>query len=515
MSVGRAGRGPLGEPETGGARVRVAQLPAAVAPRSTAGPRQLPALLSRGRVGSAYGAVRDRCRRRALRLSPRAGLWLSLALVSLLLTLAGLTAWVSTVTRQAADQASRATLLSDDFQAARFAIAEEDALHVQYGLQPSVALLEAHSEAGCALRDALRKAAGAGNAGDRRLVAQVTREQTAYVVAVSRMFDAFNIGDRALAERIHSTQVDPIIRAMEQQVNAAAAAHEALAHTQISELDRLQDGALTAAPYVLGVGLLLVMLLWLVQHAAHRAREANSYFLSRMSHELRTPLNAVLGFCELMQTPGADSLTDRQRRHLSNIETGGRQLLSLINELRDLSKVEAGRMEFSIEDFELAPLVSATLTQMSPLADRRNVALSIETAGLDLKVRGDRRRLQQVLLNGLSNAVKYTPPGGRVRVRTRGAVGKVAIEVVDEGPGMRADQLATAMMDFGQVTRPGARLVEGTGLGLPLARKLAEAMGGALHLESEVGAGTTFRVVMPGVAPLTVVRGGLGGRESA
>jgi two-component system, sensor histidine kinase and response regulator len=226
-----------------------------------------------------------------------------------------------------------------------------------------------------------------------------------------------------------------------------------------------------------------------------RASKAKSEFLSRMSHELRTPLNAILGFAQLLdrQKP-----TEVQKKRLSYILSAGRHLLDLINEVLDISRIEAGRMQLSIEPVCVADALEETLDLMRPLATERAIQLS---AAVDLDasiyVLADRQRFKQVLLNLLNNAVKYTPHHGEVTVSYNvNGTDKVRVLVSDTGPGISGEKLARLFVPF---ERLGAEqsTVEGTGLGLALSQRLMQAMGGSIEVESVVGKGSMFSIELP------------------
>ncbi len=237
------------------------------------------------------------------------------------------------------------------------------------------------------------------------------------------------------------------------------------------------------------------------EREAERANHAKSEFLSRMSHELRTPLNAILGFAQLLEM---DRLTGEQRDNVHQILTGGKHLLDLINEVLDLARIEAGRLSVSVEPVAVQEVVQESLDLIVPLGVEKGVRFEGSPRGApDWHVLADRQRLKQVLLNLLANAVKYNRSGGAVTLAYAvTAVGRLRVEVRDTGPGIPAEKLGHVFTPF---ERLGAERsgVEGTGLGLALSKRLVEAMGGTVGVDSRVGHGSTFWVEFPMVdAPL-------------
>ena len=229
------------------------------------------------------------------------------------------------------------------------------------------------------------------------------------------------------------------------------------------------------------------------------ANRHKSEFLASMSHELRTPLNAIIGFSEALDARMFGELNDKQAEYVRDIHTSGQHLLSLINDILDLSKVEAGRMELEIAELDLDPAIEGALGLVKERAARTGIALSAEVAPDTGPVRADARRVKQILLNLLSNAVKFTPPGGQVAVRARRAGEAVEIAVADNGIGIAPEDHGKIFEEFRQAGTDYTRKAEGTGLGLALTRRLVELHGGTIRVESEPGKGSTFTFTIPGV----------------
>jgi len=228
---------------------------------------------------------------------------------------------------------------------------------------------------------------------------------------------------------------------------------------------------------------------------ADRANRAKSEFLSRMSHELRTPLNSAMGFAQLLQT---SPLSAEDQESVEHILKGGSHLLGLINEVLDLARIETGRLALSPEPVQLVDAVTAAVSLVQPLATQRRITIAMEADGIGSRhVMADRQRLQQILLNLLANAVKYNHDGGEVHLTYDASQpGRLRVLVRDTGPGIPSANMPRLFIPF---DRLGAehRGIEGTGLGLALSRRLAEAMDGRLEVTSTVGVGSTFWVELP------------------
>ncbi len=220
-------------------------------------------------------------------------------------------------------------------------------------------------------------------------------------------------------------------------------------------------------------------------------------FLASMSHELRTPLNAIIGFSEVMIERMFGDVNAKQEEYLNDILSSGRHLLSLINDILDLAKIEAGRMELEPTDFHLPQAIDNALVLIRERALRRGITLEQSIDPRLGEIKGDERKVKQVLLNLLSNAVKFTHEGGRIDVRARLGDGVAEISVADTGVGIAPEDHAAVFEEFRQVGTDYARKHEGTGLGLALARKFVELHGGKIWVESQVGQGATFTFTIP------------------
>jgi signal transduction histidine kinase len=235
----------------------------------------------------------------------------------------------------------------------------------------------------------------------------------------------------------------------------------------------------------------------------HEMNKMKGDFLATMSHELRTPLNSILGFSDVLA--GADNITEKQRKFLNNIQTSGQNLLMLINDILDLAKLEAAKMEVHVAEFDVAELIERLVSGIRPLAERKNIELKWEADERIPIANQDAGKLQQILDNLLSNAVKFTPEGGRILVQAFYEPDNwLVLVVADTGIGIPLDDQGTIFEKFrqGSVAAKGegtllTREFEGTGLGLSIVKELSRLLGGEVLLESEFGKGSTFSVRVP------------------
>jgi signal transduction histidine kinase len=227
------------------------------------------------------------------------------------------------------------------------------------------------------------------------------------------------------------------------------------------------------------------------------ANKHKSEFLANMSHELRTPLNAIIGFSEALLERMFGEMTAKQEDYLKDIHSSGRHLLSLINDILDLSKVEAGRMDLELSDFHLPSALQNAMTLVRERAQNHGIALKLSVDPQLGNVRADERKVKQIVLNLLSNAVKFTPDGGRVEVDAHLNAEAVEVSVTDTGVGIAPEDQEMVFEEFRQVGRDYTQKQEGTGLGLALTRRFVELHGGTIRLQSEPGKGSTFAFTLP------------------
>jgi two-component system sensor histidine kinase BarA len=229
--------------------------------------------------------------------------------------------------------------------------------------------------------------------------------------------------------------------------------------------------------------------------ALYESNRLKSDFLATMSHELRTPLNSILGFSEVLLS--SDGLTDKQQRWVTNIQSSGDRLLGLINDILDLAKIEAGKMEVRAEEVRIADLCEGQVNMFRPMAQKKNIDLRCQVAPDIPVLRQDPSKLQQILSNLLSNAIKFTPEGGRVLLKAEADPLHVVLTVNDTGVGIAPEEQELVFERFRQAGNPLTREHAGTGLGLSIVRELSKLLGGEVTLRSELGRGSTFTVRLP------------------
>ena len=273
--------------------------------------------------------------------------------------------------------------------------------------------------------------------------------------------------------------------------------HERALESRVDELERMQERIGTQSRQMRELAERLETL----RSEAERANRTKSEFLANMSHELRTPLNAIIGFSEVLSEQMFGEVNDKQMEYLRDIHSSGQHLLTLINDVLDLSKIEAGRMELDRSCFDMGLLLENSLTLVRERAQRHGLTLALEVGDGLTEWVADARKVKQVVVNLLTNAVKFTPTGGSVTVRARRAdadgQARAEISVTDTGVGIAPEEQALVFEEFRQASGDYLRKAEGTGLGLSLSKRFVELHGGTLTVKSQPGQGSTFTVTLP------------------
>jgi two-component system cell cycle sensor histidine kinase PleC len=230
----------------------------------------------------------------------------------------------------------------------------------------------------------------------------------------------------------------------------------------------------------------------------NRASRAKSEFLANMSHELRTPLNSIIGFSEVLYDETFGSINEKQKKYVNNVLTSGKHLLLLINQILDTAKVESGKMKLAISSLPMKELLHEISMLVTDMVSKKNLQLNLEIDEDLPSIEGDELKVKEIIYNLLSNAVKFTPEGGNIGMRAKNTGAGIEIVVWDTGIGIATENMEKVFEGFFRVDTPYSRLTEGTGLGLPLSRRLAELHGGKLSVESEgLNKGSTIRLTLP------------------
>ncbi|MBA7598678.1 Sensor histidine kinase RcsC [subsurface metagenome] len=228
-----------------------------------------------------------------------------------------------------------------------------------------------------------------------------------------------------------------------------------------------------------------------------QATQAKSEFLAHMSHELRTPLNVIIGFSELLLDEVPGKINEEQRRCLNDVLGGGNNLLNLINDILDLSKIESGKMELSLRNFSLSGVIEALRSVMLPILTPRDQSLDVELEEGLPQVYADKAKVRQVLLNLLSNSTKFTPDGGRLKIEAAREDERCRVSVIDNGIGIKPENQEKIFEEFCQIESPLTEEKGGTGLGLAIARQIVERHGGRIWVDSDYGQGSRFNFTLP------------------
>jgi hypothetical protein len=230
---------------------------------------------------------------------------------------------------------------------------------------------------------------------------------------------------------------------------------------------------------------------------AESANETKSQFLANMSHELRTPLNSIIGFSDILANGTFGDLNEKQTRYVGNILRSGKHLLEIINDILDISKVEAGKMELTPETFRIGGVLKELFNTLEPFAMKKNIELLLVMPDENIKVYADRLKTKQILYNLLSNAIKFTPNEGKVGVEVHATPEDVRISVFDTGIGISDEDIDKLFEPFKQLDSATAREYQGTGLGLTLVKKFVEMHGGKIWVESKPEKGSSFTFTIP------------------
>ncbi|MGH2995500.1 MAG: sensor histidine kinase [Gaiellaceae bacterium] len=465
----------------------------------------------------------------------------SVGLGVVLLLLTGFAVWAAASIAVAVHRAEDSGVLAQGYEDARSAIASEDFWVTEYLLElgPLADHVETgeirarHRKAADALVAALATVRETGTDEDRALTRVVLAEHRRYIRATAGLFAAVDAGDAERAIELEVDAIDPLFAGIEEEVDAASARYRIEAAESLESLEAFEDLLLVSTPVVFALGLLLFGFFWFVLRAyARRAEEAREAevaqlereaeavarqnerlreidrmkdtFIATVSHELRTPLTSIRGYLELLREEEVGEPKEEQRRFLAIVDRNSERLLRVVGDLLFVAQAEAGQVTLERGEVELAALAREAVLSAHPNAREKGIELLLE-AELVPPIAGDAPRLAQLLDNLVSNAVKFTPAGGRVSVRAFARDGHAVLEVTDTGMGIPTAEQGRLFEPFFRTEGASANAIQGTGLGLPIAKAIAEGHGGSIAVESEDGKGATFRVELPLAEPTSTL----------
>ena len=401
-------------------------------------------------------------------------------------------------------RAQRDEILHSRYAQAILAIHAEDSSMVEYLLDPSADRRAAMNAATNDLIDAINAIEITGGDADSALAKGVMAVHDDYVAVSARLVAAVDAGDAAEGLRVELAEADPLFDAMTARIETAAEVRASAALATFAELQATARWILVESPVVFMIAFGLLFGLWRILERAHQAtRETyreieqlsklRSEFVSIVSHEFRTPLTGIQGFSEMMRD---ESLSMPEMREFAgDINKDARRLARLITDMLDLDRMESGRMTLNSEPVDLNRIVSETATQFRLSAADHPIKLDLD-ASLHAML-GDPDRLTQVVTNLVSNAIKYSPAGGAVELRTARTGSTVTLTVADHGIGIAPEELEKIFDRYARIDTTQTRTIQGTGLGLPIVRQIVHLSEGTVWATSELGRGSVFHVRLP------------------
>jgi signal transduction histidine kinase len=436
--------------------------------------------------------------------SARATAAATLGLATITLVFAAFSIFAAYTTREQVNLAERVEALQEAYVRATAAMQAVETAELEYHLEPTYAHLVVLDLANQDILAAVAEAAALGGEADARLAKDIRVLHDHHLAATLRFTSAIAAGNAAEARRIDTEESDPLIQKMHARLTTAATDAEAANIAAFAALRGTAELTLALAPTVFVIGFVFLFLLWRILErsqlaAAKSYREIEqlsklrSEFVSIVSHEFRTPLTGIQGFSEMMRD---ENLTlPEMREYAGDINKDARRLARLITDMLDLDRMESGQMTLNSEPVDLNRIVSDTAAQFRLSAVDHPIELDLD-AGLR-GLMGDSDRLTQVITNLVSNAIKYSPSGGAVELRTEQSGKTVTLTVTDHGMGIPAEHLEKIFDRYSRVETAETRSIQGTGLGLPIVRQIVELCKGKVWATSEAGHGTVLHVQLP------------------
>jgi len=428
----------------------------------------------------------------------------SLGLAVVVVCLAAFSIFAAYTTQTQVDRAQRLESLHASYDSAISAIRGEKTAELEYHLDPSATHRAELTDSHRALDDAINQIAAEHGPADEQLVIDMRALHERYLEAAGQLIAAIVVSDSAEAQRIDLEETDPILDRMFDRITEASIEPAAQAQLAFATLRSTAQWTLTLAPVVFALGFALLLALWRILEQSNNATrktyreieqlsKLRSEFVSIVSHEFRTPLTGIQGFSEMIRD---ENLTLPEiREYAGDINKDSRRLARLITDMLDLDRMESGRMTLNSEPVDLNRIVAETAAQFRLRSADHPIELRLD-AGLQ-SLLGDSDRLTQVVTNLISNAIKYSPSGGAVELRTERAGTTATLTVTDHGMGIPTEQLEKIFERYSRVETAETRGIQGIGLGLPIVRQIVLLSRGKVWATSESGQGSVFHVQLP------------------
>lgn len=428
----------------------------------------------------------------------------SLGLALVVVCLAAFSIFAAYTTQTQVDRAQHFDWVHESYAEATSAIRAEETFELVFVLDPSSKHSAELSEANQKVTQALDEIAWRGGHKDAQLAKDILALHDRFLVVSARLRVALGAGDRTEASRVADDEADPILLAIYEGIAAAAEERAAEAESAFAALRGTAQWMLILAPVVFAIGFVLLLALWRILRQADLATrktyreieqlsKLRSEFVSIVSHEFRTPLTGIQGFSEMLRDE--EMTMPEVHEYAGDINKDARRLARLITDMLDLDRMESGRMTLNSEPMDLNRIVADTAAQFRLSAADHPIELDLDPQVPMLM--GDADRLTQVVSNLVSNAIKYSPSGGRVELRTERAERTVTLTVRDHGIGIAPEQLEKIFERYARVQTTETRSISGTGLGLPIVRLIVQLCDGKVWATSEAGEGSVLHVELP------------------
>jgi signal transduction histidine kinase len=428
----------------------------------------------------------------------------SAGLAAVVLCLSAFSIFTAYTTRTQIERAARAESLANSYEEGIAVFQTQERLKFQFFLDPSAQSAIRLEQAGRVMAEAVGQIAAKGDQEDAELARDMLGLHDDFLAATERLLGAMAAGDPEQARRIDENLAQPYFIAMQDRLTAAAQKRVAEGREALAALETTSQWVIVAAPLVFAIGFALLLALWRILSQNERATQRTyreieqlsrlrAEFVSTVSHEFRTPLTGIQGFSEMMR----DEIlpVDLMREYAGDINKDARRLNRLMNDMLDLDQLESGEMKLTARPVDLNLILVETAASFSSRAATHPIDLDLAE---DLpKLSADSDRLTQVCTNLLTNAIKYSPDGGSIELRTKREDHAVILTIRDHGIGIPADQLEKIFERYSRIETAETQNIQGTGLGLPIVRQIVQLYQGRVWATSGSGEGSTFHVQLP------------------